>query len=114
MSPAEPYRYVHVEADGSARELHPDERAYLEQEFRGGDGAAPYIKSAHEELNGWGDLSGYLERSRLPQNLAVAGAPQENPNRPLNRADYIASLRSRGMDVVENSDGSFTIRAPRR
>jgi len=41
----EPYRYVHVEADGSARELHPSERRYLETEFKGGDGAAPYIKA---------------------------------------------------------------------
>jgi len=35
----EPYPYVHVNADGSARELHPSERRYLETEFKGGDGA---------------------------------------------------------------------------
>ena len=113
MPSADPYRYVYVEAHGSAREVHPDERDYLEKEFRGGDGAAPYIKSSYEERNGWGDLSGYLERSRLPALAAIAAAPKENPNRALNRAEYIAMLRGKGMTVVANSDGSFSIREPR-
>jgi hypothetical protein len=28
----------------TARELHPSEQKYLETEFKGGDGAAPYVK----------------------------------------------------------------------
>jgi len=40
------YPYIYVNADGTARELHAGERAYLEMEFKGGDGAMPYIKTA--------------------------------------------------------------------
>ena len=53
MPVAEPYPYVHVNGDGTARELHPNERQYLESEFRPGDGAAPYVKSSYAERNGW-------------------------------------------------------------
>ena len=109
----EPNPYVHVEADGAARELHPSERRYLETEFKGGDGAAPYIKSRYDERNGWGDLTGYLERALLPDGLAVAAAPADDPMRPLNQEEYVAWLRRKGVEVVENSDGSLTVK-PRR
>ena len=84
----EPYPYV--EADGSARELHPSERRYLETEFKGGDGAAPYIKACYDERNGWGDLAGYLQRTLLPDGIAVADAPADDPIRPLDQNDYVA------------------------
>jgi len=51
MPAAEPYPYIYVNADGTARELHAGERAYLETEFKGGDGAMPYIKDSYEERN---------------------------------------------------------------
>ena len=35
------YPYVYVNADGTARELHPGERAYLEAEYQGGGGRRP-------------------------------------------------------------------------
>ena len=108
----EPYRYVHVNADGTARELHPSERRYLETEFKGGDGAAPYIKSRYNERNGWNELTGYLERALLPDGIAVAAAPADV--RPLDRAEYAAWLRSKGVEVIENGDGSFTMMASRR
>jgi hypothetical protein len=114
MTAAAPYPYAYVNADGSARELHADERRYLETEFKGGDGAAPYIKSRYDERNGWGELSGYMARALLPAGIHVQPAPAENPNRPLNRDEYIASLRGKGMEVVENNDGSFTITGRRR
>lgn len=108
-----PFPYVYVEADGSARELHSSERRYLETEFKGGDGAAPYIKSSYDERNGWGELAGYLARSLLPDGVAVAESPADDPIRPLNREDYVAWLRGKGVEVTENPDGSFTIK-PRR
>jgi hypothetical protein len=114
MPVVEPYPYIYVNADGTARELHPDERQYLETEFSGGDGAAPYIKCSYAERNGWGDITGYLERSRLPGGTPIHEAPQENPCRPLSRTEYIAWLRSKGAVVTEKSDGSFTISKPRR
>jgi hypothetical protein len=37
-SRVDPYPYVHVNVDGSARELHPGECDYLETLFSPGDG----------------------------------------------------------------------------
>jgi hypothetical protein len=109
----EPYPYVHINADGTARELHPSERRYLETEFKGGDGAAPYIKSRYDERNGWDELTGYLKRALLPDGMAVAAAPADDPIRPLDRAEYAAWLRGKGVEVIENADGSLTVK-PRR
>lgn len=105
----EPYPYVYIDADGTARELHPAERAYLETEFKGGDGGAPYIKDSFEERNGWGELSGYLARAALPAGAPVGGAPAEDPRRPFSREDYIARMRKMGLRVIENADGSLKI-----
>jgi hypothetical protein len=111
MPTAASYGYIHVNADGTARELHASEREYLETEFHPGDGAAPYIKSTYEQRNGWGDLAGYLKRSRLPHGMQIHDAPTENPQRALRtKEQQIAWFRSKGMEVTENSDGSFTVR----
>jgi hypothetical protein len=94
MPVAEPYPYVYVNVDGTARELHADERRYLEAEYEGGDGAAPSIKSSYSERNGWDEIRGYLKRSQLPAGIPIHDAPAENPNRPLSREETIAWLRS--------------------
>jgi hypothetical protein len=112
MPDAAPYPYIYVNADGSARELHPGERLYLETEFTGGDGNMPYIKSSYSARNGWGEISGYLARSELPDGTAIGAAPVEDPSRPLNQSDMIEWLRAKGVEVVENSDGSFTVKPP--
>jgi hypothetical protein len=52
MPNVENYLYVYVNADGSARELHPNERQYMETEFVLGDGAAPYVKDGYASRNG--------------------------------------------------------------
>jgi hypothetical protein len=103
------YPYVYVNADGSARELHDSEQRWLETPFKGGDGAAPNVKSDYEERNGWGDLNGYLMRSLLPANVPIHDAPAEDPCRPTSREEWFAWLRSKGMEVTEKSDGSYTI-----
>lgn len=114
MAAAAPYPYIYVIADGTARELHASERQYLETEFSGGDGAAPYIKSTYLQRDGWGEISGYLKRSELPAGTVIHAAPSEDPQRPVGRAEYIAWLRSKGVEAIENSDGSMTIAKPRR
>lgn len=53
----EPYPYIYVNSDGTARKLHAGERGYLETEFKGGDGAMPSIKDSYEERNGWGEIT---------------------------------------------------------
>jgi hypothetical protein len=106
----EPYPYIYVNSDGTARELHPDERRYLETEFKGGDGAAPHIKFSYDERDGWGDLRGFMKRNLLPDGMAVAAAPAENPNPPMNREEFIAWLRAKGVEVIEKDDGSFMVK----
>jgi hypothetical protein len=110
---ADPYPYIYVNADGTARELHASEREYLETPFKLGDGAMPYIKDTYEERNGWGELSGYLKRAALPAGTAVADAPLEDPRRPITREDFAVWLRSKGVDVTEHGDGSMTVSKPR-
>ncbi len=104
-----PYPYVYINADGSARELHASEMRYLETEFAGGDGAMPSIKAAYAARDGWGDLKGYLKRSALPARIAVGAAPAEDPLRAFSRDERIAWLRSKGVEAVEQSDGSLTL-----
>jgi hypothetical protein len=69
--------YVHVEPDGSARELSEDERAYLREEFNPMDGARPYVKSRYHQLTPDRNIRGFLLRSKLPAGLAVAAAPDQ-------------------------------------
>ena len=108
------YPYVYINADGSARELHERERAYLDAGFKGGDGNMPFIKLRYAERNGWGNLAGYLKRALLPAGLAAGAAPAEDPLRPSSRAEEIARLRAWGAEVVENADGSLSILAKPR
>jgi hypothetical protein len=99
------YPYIYINADGTARELHAGERAWLETEYKGGDGAMPYVKDRYEERNGWDELNGYLKRAALPAGMPVADAPAENPSRPMSHEELIAWLRNKGVRVTENGGG---------
>jgi hypothetical protein len=105
-----PGQYVAVEADGAARELHPSERAYLETKFIPGDSGRPYIKSRYGERDGWGGMSGYLERSKLPAGTPIRPAPLKDPN-DLTREEVWALLRGRGLEPTESEGGLTTHRA---
>ncbi len=93
----QPYPYVYINADGTARELHADERAWLDTEYKGGDGAMPNVKDSYDERNGWGELNGYLARTALPAGMAVADAPAENPIRTMSVDEFIVWLRGKGV-----------------
>jgi len=113
-STAQPYPYVYVNNDGTARELHPEERRYLETRFHPADGARPYIKSSFEARDGWGDLQGYCPRSKLLCGTRIAAAPAENPHKPMTKEGFNAYLRSKGMTVIENPDGTIELKSPRK
>ena len=108
-SKAELYPYVYINEDGSARELHENEREYLETPFIGADGGRPYVKWRYKAKNGWGDLSGFLKRTKLPKRIQVGPAPVEDPNRA-SREETIQRLRSRGYEVIEGSKGGFRVK----
>jgi hypothetical protein len=109
---ADLYPYVYVNSDGSARELHPSERIHLETPFHPADGGRPYIKRGYSQKNGWGEIAGVLKRSKLPQGTRILGPPEEDPLRTPTREERIQFLRAKGIEVVENSDGTFTARKP--
>jgi hypothetical protein len=66
---------VWINVDGSARELTDTEKKYVDTEFSPFDGARFYIKADYWKRNGWGDLSGYLERKKVPNGILVNPAP---------------------------------------
>jgi hypothetical protein len=99
------YPYIYINADGTARELHAGERAWLETEYKGGDGAMPYIKDSYEERNGWSELNGYLKRAALPAGTPIGDAPAEDPRRPMSHEELAAWLRSKGVRVTESGGG---------
>lgn len=114
QSNAGPYPYVYVNADGTARELHPGERNFLETPFHPADGGRPYVKDSYSQKNGWGEVAGFLRRSKLPLGTPIFAAPEENPCKPATKEDQIQFLRAKGMEVTENSNRSFTVRRPNR
>ena len=68
------FPFVYVEADGTARELDANERAYLTEEFHPADGGRPAIKGWYRERTPDGRISGYLRRTRLPAHVVVRPA----------------------------------------
>jgi len=77
--------------DGSVRELSPAERSYLSEEFAGSDSGRPYVKSGCETRDGWGSLSGFIERREVP-----AGTPI-SPVHP----DFDARVQELGFDMLD-------------
>ena len=65
------FEYVHVELDGTVRELDEEEKEYLKTEFHPADGARPYIKSRYKALTPDGKMWGYLERRRVPRRVKI-------------------------------------------
>jgi hypothetical protein len=108
----EHYPYVFINADGSARELHAGERQYLETPFHGADGARPYVKWRYTQKDGWGEIKGFLKRAKVPKRIQIGPAPIEDPSRSLTREEQMQFLREKGLEISENSDGSFTATKP--
>jgi len=75
----QPYPYVYIHEDGSARELYPSEREYLETPFHPADGGRPYIKWCYREKEGCPPQRGFLDRSDLPEGFPVASVEGEAP-----------------------------------
>jgi hypothetical protein len=103
----EGFEYVYVNQDGSVRELSPQERAYLLEEFSGGDSGRPYIKSNYWSLNGWGSRSGFILRRGVPRRIKILPV---NPNYDAAVQQLSHSTldlhRAVGDIVVDNPDGS--------
>ena len=64
-------RFIYVREDGTARELIPDEVVHLNTDYKGADGARPYIKSTYGQLTPDGKIWGYLSRRKLPRQIPI-------------------------------------------
>jgi len=101
--------FVYVNQDGSVRELSRDERKYLSQDFHPGDGGRPYIKTSYESQDGWGSISGFLPRKRVPGQVLVEPVnPDYVPPEFDARHEMIEDSKRVGDIVTENADGSVT------
>ncbi len=107
-SQAVPYPIVYVNDDESVRELHPDEREYLETPFHPADGGRPYIKGSFEAEDGWGKRGGFCPRSKIPHSISTQDAPAQNPTKPLTKEGLMEFLREKGLAVTENADGTVS------
>ena len=107
-SEAQHYPYIYVDDDGGARELRKTEREHLETLFFGADGDRPYVKWRYGQRNGWGDLGGYLKRTKLPRGIHIGPVPVEEQERDA-KTETIRKARERGCDIIENGNGSYTI-----
>lgn len=66
------FPYVFVEHDGTVRELVPDEKDYLLMEHDHSDSGRPWIKNRYGQRDGWGSLSGFLPRRRVPKRIDIS------------------------------------------
>ena len=86
---------VYINDDGSARELSETEKKYVDTEYAPLDGARPHIKTRYEQRNGWGNLSGFLQRKDVPVGMPINLAPSETTSQqqtPQTVADSISEL----------------------
>jgi len=71
IKPDSDFEFVHVEEDGSVRELTREERGYLKEEFAPTDGARPYIKFRYKSKTPDNKLWGFLPRKKVPKNIEI-------------------------------------------
>jgi hypothetical protein len=103
------FEFVYINQDGSVRELSPAERAYLSKEFSGEDSGRPYIKSDYKSRDGWGSLSGFIERSKVPAQIEISPVHPDFDARAKDLSfDKLDSHRAAG-DIIEvHADGSVS------
>lgn len=92
------FPFVYVNQDGTVRELCADEKAYLSQEFHGSDGGRPYIKDAYNARDGWGSLSGFLQRSLVPVGVDVRPVNPDYVTPASDIADFVGLTREKYLE----------------
>ncbi len=108
--PEEGFRYIYINQDGRARELTDDERVHLETKFEVGDGNRPYVKSNYKSRDGWGSLSGYLDRRKVPPAVQISMIPVVIPAEDYDfMADIIADAEAAGDIVEQTGDGGIAV-----
>lgn len=65
------FEYVHVDEDGTVRELYKDEIEYLKDELHPNDSSRPYIKASYKQLTPDNKIWGFIRRRRVPKNIVI-------------------------------------------
>lgn len=106
--PPEPgFEFVHVNHDGSVRELSPDERTYLSTDFAPGDSARPNVKTLYASRDGWGSRSGFIRRRAVPSHVTIEPVhPEYDARVKALVVDPLASHRAAGDMIATQADGS--------
>jgi hypothetical protein len=100
-------KFVYMNQDGSVREVSPAEQTYLSEEFSGGDSGRPYIKSSYKSRDGWGSLSGFIERRKVPARIKISPAHPDFDARAKELGfDMLDSHRAAGDIIETRADGS--------
>lgn len=105
------FKFVYVNQDGSARELSPAEQAYLSEEFSGGDSGRPYIKSGYKSCDGWGSISGFIERRHVPARIKILPVHPDYDAREKQLVfDELDAQRAAGDIIETQADGAIACR----
>lgn len=101
-------RFVYVNQDGTVREVSPAESDYLSQDFAPNDSAGPYIKANFESRDGWGSLSGFMNRTHVPLGVTIHPVhPDYDARDKAMGFDPYADSRAAGEIVEKRPDGSI-------
>ena len=93
--------------DGSARELSPAERRYLSKEVSAADSGRPYVKNSSNSRDGWGSLSGFIERRKVPAEIKISPVHPDFDTRTKDLGfDMLEPHRAAGDIVEARADGS--------
>ena len=103
------FEFVYMNQDSSVRELSPAEQTYLSKEFSGGDSGRPYVKSSCKSRDGWGSLSGFIERGKVPAQIKISPVHPDFDARVKELGfDMLDSHRAAGDIIETNADGSVS------
>ncbi len=79
------------------------------KESSGGDSGRPYIKGSYEGRDGWGSLSGFIERSKVPAQIKVLPVHPDFDARAKDLGfDNLESHRAAGDIIEAHADGSVS------
>jgi hypothetical protein len=105
-----PYPYVHVEDDGTVRELHANERKNLETPFHPADGSRPHVKNSYNQKNAVGSMRGYCLRSKIPSSTVINDPPAEYPS-TWSEQEVIEHLiklsKEQGFEPIKDEEGKL-------
>lgn len=86
------FKYVHVNSDGTVRELNSDEEQYLNEEFHPADGARPYIKSTYWQKTPDRKIHGFLQRNRVPWWINISS--DSSSSSKIDNASYMFGCKN--------------------